>query len=105
LGVAASKQLPMTNLVPVTDELLVRARDDHNLRRALISEHLQTLTNAMRKARNPARSDTQATRQVQEGARLAVRLTEILQALDGRNPPDNASEPPVQPLQSRRKPL
>jgi hypothetical protein len=71
----------MTGLVPVTDELLVRARNDETLRHALVSAHLERLTRAMGRARKLAGGSDQVTRQVQEGARLAVRLTEILHRL------------------------
>ena len=75
----------MNDLVPVTDELLKRARHDSALRQALVSEHLTRLMHAMGKAKVRARSDAEITRQVQEGARLAVRLTEILHGLDARS--------------------
>jgi hypothetical protein len=75
----------MNDFVPVTDELLERARRDATLRQALVSEHLSRLMQAMGKARSQSRADAHVTRQVQEGARLAVRLTEILHSLDGKS--------------------
>jgi len=74
----------MNDIVPVTDEMLARARHDLALRRALVSEHLTRLTQAMGKARSQTRNNAEMTRQVQEGARLAVRLTEILHGLGGK---------------------
>ena len=68
--------MAMTNLVPVTDDLLARAREDSALRRALLSEHLTQLMHAMGRAKAQDGKDAETTRQVQEGARLAVRLTE-----------------------------
>jgi hypothetical protein len=75
----------MNGLIPVTDELLERARNDAALRQALVSEHLTRLMQAMGKARTQARTDADVTRQVQEGARLAVRLTEILHGLGDKS--------------------
>jgi hypothetical protein len=105
----------MAELVPVTDELLARARTDRALRQALVSEHLTRLMQAMGKAKKWAHNDAKVTRQVQEGARLAVRLTEILHGLG-----DQAERSPAAPrsgslpaaamtqadaLHSRSKPL
>jgi hypothetical protein len=75
----------MSDFVPVTDELLERARSDAAVRQALLSEHLSRLMQAMGKARSQSRADADVTRQVQEGARLAVRLTEILHSIGGKS--------------------
>jgi hypothetical protein len=73
----------MRELVPVTEELLRQARRDRHLRRRLVAEHLEWLTVAMSRAKMRARNggggDT--ARQLEEGARLAVRLTEILHTI------------------------
>jgi hypothetical protein len=69
----------MSELIPVTDEQLERARGDRNFRRALVSEHLDRLMIAMSRASNAA--DTDAARHLQEGARLAVKLTEIFHGI------------------------
>jgi hypothetical protein len=71
----------MSKLVPVTDELLDQARGDSNLRRQLVAEHLDQLTMAMGRTKNRNKLDAVATRHLQEGARLAVKLTEILHGI------------------------
>jgi len=73
----------MSDLVPVTDELLERARSDRTLRRRLVSQHLDTLMTAMGRARGQAKTDPGISAHLQEGARLAVRLTEMLNAIGG----------------------
>jgi hypothetical protein len=71
----------MSKLVPVTDELLDQARSDSNLRRRLVAEHLDQLTMAMGRTKSRNKLDVVATRHLQEGARLAVKLTEILHGI------------------------
>ena len=77
--------LVMSDLIPVTDEMLELARNDRDFRRRLLSEHLDELTAAMANAKDRARTrpnpDPTAARQVQEAARLAVKLVEILHNL------------------------
>ena len=68
----------MSEFVPVNDQILQRSRSDRSFRHKLLSQHLDLLMLAMSRARNRARNDTDTTRQLQEGARLAVQLTEIL---------------------------
>jgi hypothetical protein len=74
----------MADYIPITDELLERARNDRTLRRRMVSEHLDRLMVAMSRARNRATTDTETTHLLQEGARLAVKLTEILQKIGGK---------------------
>jgi len=74
----------MSDLIPVTDELLEQARGDRTLRRRLVVEHLDRLMIAMGRARNRSKADVDATRHLQEGARLAVKLTEILHGIGGK---------------------
>jgi hypothetical protein len=74
----------MSEFTPLTDELLERARTDRTLRRRIVSEHLDRLMIAMNRAKNRASNDTQVTRHLQEGARLAVKLTAILQDIGGK---------------------
>jgi hypothetical protein len=75
----------MSDLIPVTDELLKRARQDSGFRYQLLSEHLDELTVALSRARNRMsaefRTDPQTAREIHEGTRLAIRLTEILHHL------------------------
>lgn len=78
----------MSELIPVTDALLERARHDRSFRHRLLSEHLDELMVAMSRARNRAKADLKAdpetARHLQEGARLAVKLTEILHGMTHR---------------------
>jgi hypothetical protein len=78
----------MSDLIPVTDELLDRAREDRGFRYQLLSEHLDELMVAMSRARNRIKTeinaDPETSRDLQEGARLAVKLTEILHRLSTR---------------------
>ena len=74
----------MADFTPITDELLKRARSDRMLRRRLVAEHLDRLMVAMSYARNRAATDAQTTHHLQEGARLAVKLTEILHKIGGK---------------------
>ncbi len=69
----------MGNFVPVTDEALERARTDTRFRQKLVSEHLDRLTAALNRTKQNV--DANAARQLQEGARLAVRLANILHAM------------------------
>ena len=73
----------MADYIPITDELLERARSDRTLRRRMVSEHLDRLMVAMSRARNRA-TDSETTHHLQEGARLAVKLTEILHKIGGK---------------------
>jgi hypothetical protein len=75
----------MTEFTPLTDELLAQARTDRMLRRRIVSEHLDRLMIAMSRAKNRPASDTENTRHLQEGARLAVKLTEILQDIGDKS--------------------
>jgi hypothetical protein len=74
----------MSEYVPVTDEILERARFDRGFRHKVLSQHLDLLMMAMSRARNRAQADSVTIRQLQEGARLAVQLTEILSGTSGR---------------------
>jgi hypothetical protein len=72
----------MADFTPITDELLARTRTDRTLRRRLVSEHLDRLMLVMSDARDLAATDSRTTRHLQEGARLAVQLSEILGDID-----------------------
>ena len=74
----------MSEFIPITDELLERARADRSFRKKLVSEHLNSLMAAMSRAKARAATDPSATTELQEGARLAVKLTEILNAMDAK---------------------
>ena len=78
----------MTEFIPVTNEVLERARHDEAFRHHLVSGHLDKLMLAMSRARDRAKTapDADTAKRLQEGARLAVKLTEIL---------NNINEPKV----------
>ncbi len=73
----------MGKLVPLTDELLERARTDLRLRQKLVSEHLEGLMTAMNRAKKKVNADT--TQQLEEGAQLAVKLADILNAIGDKS--------------------
>lgn len=72
----------MGKLVQVTDEVLERARIDPHFRQKLVSEHLEGLMSAMNRAKKKVNADT--TQQLEEGARLAVKLADILNAIGAK---------------------
>jgi hypothetical protein len=74
----------MSEFIPITDEMLEKARRDRNFRRRLVSEHLDRLMIAMSRAKNRVSIDPAATTNLQEGARLAVKLTEILNSIGAK---------------------
>jgi hypothetical protein len=71
----------MSEFIPITDEMLERARQDRTFRRKLVSEHLDRLMVAMGRAKEKVATDPAASANLQEGARLAVKLTEILNGI------------------------
>jgi hypothetical protein len=71
----------MNNFIPTTDEMLEKARRDRRFRQKMVSDHLDRLMIAMSRARDTAASDPIASASLQEGARLAIKLTEILQTI------------------------
>ena len=71
----------MSEFTPITDETLEKARRDSHFRQKLVSAHLERLMTAMNRAKERASTDPAASTSLQEGARLAVRLTEILHAI------------------------
>jgi hypothetical protein len=74
----------MSEFIPTTDDVLEKARHDRNFRQRLVSEHLEQLMVAMSRAKETARTDPAASTHLQEGAQLAVKLTEILRAIGVR---------------------
>jgi hypothetical protein len=79
--------MDMSDFTPVTEDVLDRAREDHCFRHKLVSQHLDLLMRAMSRMRDRAAMDGETTRQLQEGARLAVQLTEILHSVNRRTKP------------------
>jgi hypothetical protein len=75
----------MSEFIPVTNEILARARNDRGFRHRLVLDHLKELMVAMSKAR--ARAQTEASPDpatislLNDGAQLAIKLTEMLRDL------------------------
>lgn len=74
-------QCVMSEFIPTTDEMLEKARGDRNLRKKMVSEHLNHLMVAMGQVKGKAGTDPVISSNLQEGARLAVKLTEMLNAM------------------------
>jgi hypothetical protein len=74
----------MGEFIPTTDEMLEKARRDRSFRRKMVSEHLDRLMIAMSRAKERAKTDPAASGNLQEGARLAVKLTEILNSIGAK---------------------
>jgi hypothetical protein len=71
----------MGEFIPITDETLEKARSDSHFRQKMVSGHLERLMAAMNRAKEKAKSDPVTSTSLQEGAQLAVKLTEILHAI------------------------
>jgi hypothetical protein len=75
----------MSEFIPVTNEMLERARNDCGFRHRLILDHLKELMVAMSTARDrtqtEASPDPAAISLLNDGAQLAVKLTEMLRNL------------------------
>jgi len=69
----------------VTDEELAQARHDPAFRRQLIADSLERLLAALARLRASERANEAGpTRQLREGAQLAVQLASLLQRSGGR---------------------
>jgi hypothetical protein len=71
----------MSQFVPTTEALLKKARSDRDFRQQMVTEHLNHLMTAMGRARQRAATDPAVSSDLQEGARLAAKLTEMLDAM------------------------
>jgi hypothetical protein len=71
----------MDELIPITDETLEKARQDSSFRQKMVSEYLERLMTAMNRVKQIAKTDPAASVNLQEGTRLAVKLTEIFHAI------------------------
>jgi hypothetical protein len=74
----------MGKFIPITDEMLKKARHDSGFRQRMVSEYLERLTTAMNHAREIAGTDPAASMSLQEGTALAGKLTQILDAMAGK---------------------
>jgi hypothetical protein len=72
----------------VSDEDLARARREPTFRRQLVAGNLEHLLTALARLRaSPDPDHALSSRQMHEGAELAVKLAEILQRAGGRPRP------------------
>jgi hypothetical protein len=76
----------MGDFIPVTEETLEKARHDRGFRQKIVSEHLDRLMIAMSRTKDKAATDPRVSSNLQEGARLAVKLTEILNTIGAKRP-------------------
>ena len=63
----------------VTEDELVRARNDAAFRQQFLARHLDRLLDALEKMRRASDQNADAARQIREGADLAVKLADRLQ--------------------------
>jgi len=70
----------MTKFVPVSEDELVRARTDPRFRQRLLSQNMEILLEGLKRARKSPDAAGAGADLIREGAQLAVRLAEIIQA-------------------------
>jgi hypothetical protein len=70
----------MSKFVPVSEDELVRARMDPRFRQRLLSQNMEVLLEGLKKARKSSNVAGSGADLIREGAQLAVRLAEIIQA-------------------------
>jgi hypothetical protein len=69
----------------VTDDDLARAREDPAFRYQLVVENLRLLLDEINKMR-AVRSDAMECKEIREGVKLAVQLSELLQRIAAKYP-------------------
>jgi hypothetical protein len=70
----------MSDFVPVSEDELVRARTDPKFRQRLLSQNMEILLDGLKRARKSTDAAGSGADLIREGAQLAVRLAEIIQA-------------------------
>jgi hypothetical protein len=70
----------MSDFVPVSEDELVRARTDPKFRQRLLSQNMEILLDGLKRARKSTDATGSGADLIREGAQLAVRLAEIIQA-------------------------
>jgi hypothetical protein len=70
----------MSKFAPVSEQDLARARTDPAFRQRLLSHSMEVLLDGLKRARKSSTVDGEDDDQIREGAQLAVRLAEIIQA-------------------------
>ena len=72
-----------SSFAPVTDAILARARHDRVFRQQLLTQNLDFLLGKLQELRAARRSGRAGADQMREGALLAVKLAELIQAGGG----------------------
>ncbi len=70
----------MSKFAPVSEQDLARARTDPAFRQRLLSHSMEVLLDGLKRARKSSAADGEDDDRIREGAQLAVRLAEIIQA-------------------------
>ena len=70
----------MSKFVPVSEEELAHARIDPKFRQRLLSQNMEVLLESLKRARKSHDVAGSGADLIREGAQLAVRLAEIIQA-------------------------
>jgi hypothetical protein len=70
----------MSKFAPVSEHDLARARTDPAFRQRLLSHSMEVLLDGLKRARKSSLVDGEDNDRIREGAQLAVRLAEIIQA-------------------------
>ena len=70
----------MSKFALVSEQDLARARTDPAFRQRLLSDSMEVLLEGLKRARTSSATDGGKNDRIREGAQLAVRLAEIIQA-------------------------
>ncbi|MGA2941425.1 MAG: hypothetical protein ABSE50_05265 [Xanthobacteraceae bacterium] len=70
----------MSKFALVSEQDLARARTDPAFRQRLLSHSMEVLLDGLKRARKSSAADGEDDDRIREGAQLAVRLAEIIQA-------------------------
>ena len=70
----------MSKFAPVSEQDLARARTDPAFRQRLLNHSMEVLLDGLKRARKSPAGDGEDNDLIREGAQLAVRLAELIQA-------------------------
>ena len=70
----------MSKFALVSEQDLARARTDPAFRQRLLSHSMEVLLDGLKRARKSSAADGEDDDRIREGAQLAVRLAELIQA-------------------------
>ena len=74
----------------ITEDDLVRARNDRDFRQQFLAENLERLLEALNQLRKANETDPVSVRQIREGVDLAVKLADRLQKTENGSGPSAA---------------